>query len=126
MEASALSDTPEPSMYGTWLVAISLLSGSIILLYTLSSSSNQSHVDFWKRQPIVGVKAQWFSWLRGTLRSIMGTKTMVDDGYKLVCLRSYILTRYNSWYILVLKVEFGVCHAQRRQRTNRGYPAKPN
>lgn len=43
-----------------------------------------SQTQFWKSYPMSGMRKERFAWARVTLRSVFGSKGMVDNGYKLV------------------------------------------
>lgn len=74
------------ALIGCFNLLILLLS---ILLYfrlrpTTSENERISQKQFWISHPMSGMRNEWLSWARVTLRSVFGTKAMVDNGYKSV------------------------------------------
>lgn len=52
-----------------------------LLLTHNTAQSQSSHSTFWASHPYAGVKKQWLSWFRATIRSVFSSKEMTDEGY---------------------------------------------
>jgi hypothetical protein len=95
---------------GIRIGVISALVVVYLLLTQNTAHSQKSLSTFWASHPYTGVKKQWFSWFRATIRSIFSCKAMTDEGYAKVRLFSrkdedylvsygYQFSRLNSIFI---------------------------
>jgi hypothetical protein len=66
------------------VVATFSLLSVVISAYFQSRSKIGEQTQFWKRYPAPGLRQEWLAWMRLTLRSVFGSKGMVDDGYNKV------------------------------------------
>lgn len=95
--------------------AISALFVVCLLLRQTTVLSQGSHPTFWASHPYSGVKKQWLSWLRATIRSIFGSKVMIDEGYAKVRLFARKDGDYSVLYgISVLAIKLDLRYAKYR------------
>lgn len=63
------------------LMALAAIGGLVLAYLLLLYSPQASGLDFWEKQPRVGLKNQRFYWLRSTLKSFTQAQSMVAEGY---------------------------------------------
>ncbi|KAL4865748.1 hypothetical protein BDV12DRAFT_187932 [Aspergillus spectabilis] len=68
------------SMPALFAAAIVLAVG--LSYYVIQLNDPRPHNAFWTSQPWVGLRDEWFSRLRASLRIITGVRGIVEDGYK--------------------------------------------
>ncbi|PYI32539.1 putative cytochrome P450 [Aspergillus indologenus CBS 114.80] len=54
----------------------------VLLFYQLVLADSRQHRQFWQKQPWVGVRVEWFSRFRASLRTIRGIRQMLEEGYE--------------------------------------------
>ncbi|RAH70348.1 cytochrome P450 [Aspergillus aculeatinus CBS 121060] len=54
----------------------------VLLFHQLVLTDSREHRQFWKTQPWVGVRVEWFSRFRASLRTIRGIRQMLEEGYE--------------------------------------------
>ncbi|OJK01760.1 hypothetical protein ASPACDRAFT_4483, partial [Aspergillus aculeatus ATCC 16872] len=54
----------------------------VLLFHQLVLADSHQHHQFWKKQPWVGVRVEWFSRFRASLRTIRDIRQMLEEGYE--------------------------------------------
>ncbi|KAF1852229.1 cytochrome P450 [Cucurbitaria berberidis CBS 394.84] len=68
-----------------------LVAGTTIALFHIYfSNRDNAQARFWKAHPMSDARSEWFWWARVVMRSVFGSKSMVDDGYNTYSSRNNI------------------------------------
>jgi hypothetical protein len=69
----------------TMYMLIALLAlAPVSLSWVYLSNRDHGRGIFWAAHPMPGARLEWFWWVRVVVRSVFGSKAMVDEGYRKV------------------------------------------
>ena len=80
MDSVSLAFIAEAGSSRLLLLFAGVSSLALAYLFTILASRKPSS-DFWRSQPSVRRKQEWWSWTRATLRSITESQSIVAEGY---------------------------------------------